>query len=144
MQGKHWCTRRNETHFVDDDDGPSLFLLSQTVTDKLGGGEKQVLGSSHTGSRRLDSLLSLENGTLWNGLTEICGPPGVGKTQIVLSLCVNAILRTFDGDSSATLSRILLVDTEGTAIPDRIKQMVVSNLDDLYSRKLRKYQPSAY
>lgn len=56
-------------------------------------------------------------------LTEIAGPPGVGKTQLLQQLAVSCVLPVELGGLDG---ECLYVDTEGSVVADRFYQMVVS------------------
>ncbi len=69
-----------------------------------------------------DSLNNiLYGGINTRSITEFCGPPNCGKTQICHSLAVAAQL---DG-GKVTSSRVLYIDTERTFNPDRIGEIAL-------------------
>ncbi|MDA3836491.1 MAG: DNA repair and recombination protein RadA [Nanoarchaeota archaeon] len=72
-----------------------------------------------TGSKNVDSLLG-GRGIESKAITEAFGAFGSGKTQMALSLAVNAQLSVEQGGAAG---KAVYIDTEGTFRPDRIKQM---------------------
>lgn len=68
--------------------------------------------------RSLDILLGggLQVGTL----TEICGPPGVGKTQLSMQLAVNCVLPK---ELGGLQGGCLFIDTEGSFLPERFREI---------------------
>ena len=54
-------------------------------------------------------------------MTEFCGAPGIGKTQLAIQLCVNVqIPDTADGCAGEAI----YIDTEGSFVPERAQDMV--------------------
>ncbi|KAI9096932.1 RAD51C protein [Phlyctochytrium arcticum] len=80
-----------------------------------------------TSSQALDELLGGE-GVPAGRVTEICGLPGLGKTQIGMQLCVNvqATAAKNGGEAEA-----IYIDTEGSFIPHRVSDMIRASLSDL-------------
>lgn len=77
--------------------------------------EKHMDG--HVDLEELDSFDTLlnENELLKTGiLTEICGPPGVGKTQFLLKLCAIHLL-----DLNNSNKTVIYIDTENNFNPSR-------------------------
>ena len=72
-----------------------------------------------TGSLNLDNLLG-GRGIETKALTEAYGAFGSGKTQLGLTLAVNAQLPTEKGGANG---KAVFIDTEGTFRPERIKQI---------------------
>ncbi|MEM3670953.1 MAG: hypothetical protein QW767_04320 [Thermoprotei archaeon] len=72
-----------------------------------------------TGCNSLDSLLG--GGIKQGFITEFYGEPSTGKTQIALKLCSSAVLSGFGA---------LIVDSEGTFSPSRLRQMAPQGLGD--------------
>lgn len=69
----------------------------------------------------LDELLG--GGVAPGEITEICGGPGLGKTQLCIQLAVNAQLPVeFGGVGGDTL----YIDTEGSLMPERVADMAAS------------------
>jgi len=75
-----------------------------------------------TGSKALDKLLG--GGIETQAITELWGTYGSGKTQICLTLCVNAQLKPENGGLGGT---VLFFDTEGTFSSKRIHQIAAQN-----------------
>nr|CAH8856512.1 unnamed protein product [Trichobilharzia regenti] len=71
--------------------------------------------------RSFDELLG--GGFPTNRLTELCGEPGVGKTQFCLQACVNVQIPKWFGGLDG---QALFLDTEGNFIPERVRQMAVA------------------
>lgn len=78
-----------------------------------------------TGCESLDSLLGggFERGTV----TQLYGPPGSGKTNVVLSSAVEVV---------STSGRALYIDTEGLSV-DRFEQILDSRVDDVAAASSR-------
>ncbi len=72
-----------------------------------------------TGSKNLDNLLG-GKGVETRAITEAFGAYGSGKTQLGLSLAVNAQLPLDKGGSNG---KSVWIDTEGTFRPERIRQI---------------------
>lgn len=86
-----------------------------------------------TFSRHVDQLLG--GGIPLGHLVELSGPPGVGKTQFALQLCVNVTIPTTHGGINGSA---LYVDTEGSFAPERVYQMAHALVNHL--RQSRKQQ----
>ncbi|MFA5020317.1 MAG: DNA repair and recombination protein RadA [Candidatus Pacearchaeota archaeon] len=71
-----------------------------------------------TGSKNIDNLLG-GRGIESKAITEVFGAFGSGKTQLALSLAVNAQLPKENGGANG---KSVYIDTEGTFRPERIKQ----------------------
>jgi len=78
----------------------------------------------------------LRGGLPFGSITEVCGPPGIGKTQFCLNVCLRSLLRPLsfgrshqDGSSSHGLesSSVVYIDTELKFDSNRILE-IVSNL----------------
>ncbi|MEK6898826.1 MAG: DNA repair and recombination protein RadA [Nanoarchaeota archaeon] len=74
-----------------------------------------------TGSKNLDNLLG-GRGIESRAMTEIYGGFGSGKTQCALSLAVNVQMPK---DKGGAEGKAVIIDTEGTFVPDRIKQIAL-------------------
>jgi len=72
-----------------------------------------------TGSENLDNLLG-GKGLESKAITEAYGAFGSGKTQLGLTLAVNAQLPKDQGGANG---KAVYIDTEGTFRPDRIRQI---------------------
>jgi len=68
--------------------------------------------------KSLDELL--EGGLPVGSLVEVYGEPGVGKTQMVLHLSINALLPPREGGLGGS---VVYVDTEGGFSPERVSTM---------------------
>ncbi|KAL3311323.1 DNA repair protein rad51c [Cichlidogyrus casuarinus] len=84
------------------EEGNNIFSLSKQIDNVLGGGFSQ------------------------GRLTEICGEPGVGKTQLCLQLCASVQIPSWcqglDGQA-------VYIDTEGNFIPRRFAQICSALID---------------
>lgn len=81
---------------------------------------RKDIGKISTGCTNFDLILG--GGIESQSLTEIYGEFGSGKTQIAHQLSVNVQLSKEYGGLNGS---VILIDTENTFRPDRIKQMVV-------------------
>jgi RAD51-like protein 2 len=71
--------------------------------------------------RAMDELLG--GGVPVGKITEFCGAPGLGKTQLGIQLAVNAHLPTFmDGPNG----HCIYIDTEGSFVPERVTEIADS------------------
>lgn len=80
--------------------------------------KRQNIDRITTGSKAFDNLLA--GGVETNGITEAYGEFGVSKTQIGHQLAVNVQLPKEKGGADGMA---VIIDTEGTGRPERIKQM---------------------
>ncbi|CAH8558984.1 unnamed protein product [Heterobilharzia americana] len=71
--------------------------------------------------RSFDELLG--GGFPTGRLTELCGEPGVGKTQFCFQACVNVQIPKWFGGLDG---QALFLDTEGNFIPERVRQMATA------------------
>ncbi|CAD5117533.1 DgyrCDS6298 [Dimorphilus gyrociliatus] len=76
-----------------------------------------------TFSYHLDALLG--NGFLVGHLTEIVGPPGIGKTQLCMQICVNVQLPNF---VRGLESESMFIDTEGSFTASRMNQIAAATV----------------
>ncbi|CAO3584973.1 unnamed protein product [Absidia cylindrospora] len=88
-----------------------------------------------TSCQRLDQLFSPVHGIPRCGITEICGAPGSGKTQLCIQLSLNVQRRMdqggFDGEC-------IYIDTEGGLMNERFHQMAQTDEDpEVVRRKLQ-------
>ena len=81
---------------------------------------RKDIGKISTGCTNFDLILG--GGIESQSLTEIYGEFGSGKTQIAHQLSVNVQLSKEYGGLNGS---VILIDTENTFRPDRIKQMVI-------------------
>ncbi|CAH8518305.1 unnamed protein product [Schistosoma turkestanicum] len=94
-----------------------LLGASQTVDGNITD-EKKRYNYIVSMCRSFDDLLG--GGFPTGRLTELCGEPGVGKTQFCLQACVNVqIPKWFSGLNG----QALFLDTEGNFIPERVRQI---------------------
>ena len=80
--------------------------------------QSQSTRSIITFSKSLDEMLG--GGVSIGEVTEICGLPGAGKTQVAMQLCVNANLPHQVG---GTCGQAVYIDTEGSFSPERCQSM---------------------
>ena len=71
-----------------------------------------------TGLSGLDQALG--GGLAAGTLAEVCGAPGVGKSQLCLSCCASALLRTPTGGGPA----VIYLDTELKFSPERLEEIL--------------------
>ena len=69
-----------------------------------------------TGCAEMDDMLG--EGVPFGKMTEICGVPGIGKSQLAFQLCINSCV-----GRGAQTSEAVLVDTEGSFVVQRARQM---------------------
>jgi DNA repair protein RadA len=86
---------------------------------------RKAVGRITTGSKALDDLLG--GGVETQSITEAYGKFGSGKSQLGFQLAVNAQLPVDKGGLGGS---VLIVDTEGTFRPDRIRQMAEASGQD--------------
>jgi len=68
-------------------------------------------------------------------LTEVCGPPGCGKTQLCIQLCVDANLpKEFGG----VHGRAAYIDTEGSFTPERCMDMAKAMVQHVHATAKRR------
>lgn len=79
---------------------------------------RKLVGKLTTGAKSLDNLLG--GGIETQSITEFYGEFGCGKTQIAHQLAVNVQLPESEGGLSGSA---VIIDTENTFRPERIKQM---------------------
>lgn len=86
-----------------------------------------------TGMKILDDVL--RGGVSLGTITEICGPPGIGKTQfcfgcVIQSLCATSITAATTSSGSRS---VVFLDCELKFSPERIRQMIAANFPEEYS-----------
>ena len=87
-----------------------------------------------TYSRSMDLMLG--GGVCIGQLTEFCGPPGVGKTQICVQLCIDVQLpRSLTGAEGEAV----FIDTEGSFMVERAAEMADAMADKV-RKKLHQQQ----
>lgn len=93
-----------------------------------------------TSSRELDVALS--NGIPSGVITQFCGPPGSGKTQICLQLCVNVQLPS---DLDGTDGEAVFIDTNRGYSPHRFRNIATAqsiNCMNIYKKRNSTPPPS--
>ena len=80
-----------------------------------------------SGCKKLDDLL--EGGLFTQELTEVFGPPGVGKTQMALSITAN-LIQQMD-------FHVIYYDTSGSFLAERLMEIVQSNMDTFSQQAMR-------
>ncbi|KAI8590725.1 RecA bacterial DNA recombination protein [Geranomyces variabilis] len=88
-----------------------------------------ITSSSHA----FDGLLG-GAGMRTGRVTEICGPPGMGKTQFGMQLSVNVQIPTAAG---GVHGEAVFVDTEGSFIVDRVVEIANATRNELHSRQIQ-------
>jgi RAD51-like protein 2 len=86
------------------------------------------------GFQKLDA--GLRGGLLLGSITEVCGPPGIGKSQLALSCSAEAILNGVPVLSIAPTScrfNVIYLDTELKFSPSRLAEMLSLRKPDLSS-----------
>ncbi len=96
------------------------YLTEPVTADKLLKEEKPVL---KTGIKDLDRLL--KGGFPLGTINGFYGPPGSGKTQLILHLSARSLLDDVRGGLSA--NEVVIIDTEGTFNSSRMLAFLVSN-----------------
>mmetsp|Transcript_11824 Transcript_11824/g.17349 ORF Transcript_11824/g.17349 Transcript_11824/m.17349 type:complete len:352 (+) Transcript_11824:187-1242(+) len=71
-----------------------------------------------TFSKSVDNMLG--GGISLGELTEVCGLPGAGKTQLAMQLCVNSSIPEMVG---GVCGQAIYIDTEGSFSPERCRSM---------------------
>lgn len=93
-------------------------ILNATRWQQRNGGQAT---HATTFSRALDTLLG--GGVPVGGVTEVSGPPGVGKTQLLMQLAVSCVMPVEFGGLGGSC---LFVDTEGSFVAERLEQMATA------------------
>ncbi len=125
---------RELSEIADIGEGIALKII-QAARDKADVGDFETgdvilkrhdeIGHLTSGSKAFDSLIG--GGFETQGITEVFGEFGSGKTQIVHQLCVNVQLSVEKGGLDG---HAIFIDTENTFRPERIYQMAEGyNLD---------------
>lgn len=78
------------------------------------------------GIQSLDGLMN--GGIICRTLSEVCGPPGVGKSQFCASVCVQMLMQ-----QPSSLCGILYIDTELKFQPSRIKEIATGRYPEQFS-----------
>jgi len=109
----------------------------------------QMLHDRSSMNRFLPSGLALlddkmRGGLIIGGISEVVGPPGVGKTQYCFSCCVQSVARRMrsnggsgegggGGTAAAPKIDVVYFDTELKFNADRLAQLAVQSIPDLFS-----------
>jgi RAD51-like protein 2 len=81
-----------------------------------------------TFSKDLDDLLG--GGIAVGEITELCGCPGIGKTQACIQLCVSVQMpKAFGGYEGSAV----YIDTEGSFMAERAREMARATVGHLFS-----------
>lgn len=97
----------------------------QTALDLLAA---EKASSVNTFVRKLDEMLG--SGVEMGKITEFCGAPGLGKTQLGIQLAVDVHLPSyFDGPAG----HCIYIDTEGSFMPQRVAEIAQSFVDKVES-----------
>lgn len=92
--------------------------------------------SSHKYSKMLPNVL-----TELNGITEFCGAPGSGKTQLCLQLCVNVLL---SNELNGIDGKIMYVDANQGFNPNRLQQIAKRSAHQFFGREELKTEFEVY
>ncbi|KAI8915265.1 RAD51-like protein c-like protein [Powellomyces hirtus] len=84
-----------------------------------------------TSCKAFDEMLG-GSGVPAGRVTEICGAPGMGKTQIGMQLCVNAQILSSQGGEHG---EAIYIDTEGSFIVERVVEIAEATLKALNAGK---------
>ena len=86
-----------------------------------------------TGIQKLDSIMlgGLNMGTI----TEITGPPGVGKTQFCIGCCVEAIARSHPFYGTNQRNSVIYIDTEHKFDCMRLAEVAAQRYPGLYGQE---------
>lgn len=110
---------------------------SVTAFSLLASQKNSTQRSIVTFSKSLDKLLG--GGLAKGEVTEVCGLPGAGKTQLCMQLCVDARLPLAFG---GVAGESVYIDTEGSFSPDRTYSMAKSLVHHIHSTCKRRKSSS--
>ncbi|KAJ1969308.1 hypothetical protein H4R35_006175, partial [Dimargaris xerosporica] len=79
-----------------------------------------------TGSQAVNRLFGSYSGVPYHQLTEVYGPPGIGKTQLAMQLCINA-QRPLQAHGHPP--KVVYIDTEGSFVAQRVAQLGHHTID---------------
>jgi DNA repair protein RadA len=121
----------------------SKIILSARQSADIGGFEtgdivmerRKLVGKLTTGCIEFNEMMG--GGIDTQAITEIYGEFGSGKTQVAHQLAVNVQLPKEQGGLSGS---VVIIDTENTFRPERIKQMV-DGLSEIYGQE---YDPEEF
>jgi RecA/RadA recombinase len=81
-----------------------------------------------TGISRFDSILC--GGLILGTITEVCGPPGIGKTQFCMSCCASALIHS---TNQTATGGVLYFDTELKFSIDRLIEIISNQMPSRYN-----------
>jgi RecA/RadA recombinase len=84
--------------------------------------------SLRTGCAKLDEFLGSSRSCITNGILELCGEAGTGKTLLCLSISVQEAKSLISNDGNS--SNILYITTESQSIVERLAQLARLNTAD--------------
>ncbi|XP_060082548.1 DNA repair protein RAD51 homolog 3-like [Ylistrum balloti] len=125
-----------------DEKGDNSNHVGKSALDILK--QEQLLPHIVTFSEQLDNMLG--GGVPLCKITEFCGAPGTGKTQICMQLAVDAQIPECLGGLEA---EVIYIDTEGSFIVERLVDIVTASVEhckhiaggDQDSEGLRSFTP---
>ncbi|XP_065890495.1 DNA repair protein RAD51 homolog 3-like isoform X2 [Dysidea avara] len=79
-----------------------------------------------TFSAQIDEMLG--GGVPLGRITEICGPPGIGKTQLSIQLAVDVTIPEFFGGLG---KQAVYIDTEGSFLVDRVYKVASATVEHI-------------
>ncbi|MBW0526927.1 hypothetical protein O181_066642 [Austropuccinia psidii MF-1] len=84
----------------------------------------------HIGHLSIDSVLDNSNFSKYNSHLQIQGPPGIGKTKLILGLATRSRFKSIQFNSKFYKNfEILLIDADGSLHPQLIKSSSISLLN---------------
>ncbi|CAF1448021.1 unnamed protein product [Adineta steineri] len=95
----------------------SLTRKSRTAMDIF----KSNIGYISTYSKKFDEML--DGGIRMGVITELCGNPGSGKSNLCTQLCVSVQMKF--GVTSDNTGTAIYIDTEGSFVPIRLQNMAM-------------------
>lgn len=114
----------------DDESTLSSFLANTHTAYELLGDENFLRTGRPTESAVVSMCRSFDDmmggGFPIGKLTELCGPPGVGKTQFCIQACLTVQLPRWFGGLEG---EAVFIDTEGSFVPRRARQMAEALVD---------------
>ncbi|XP_068217053.1 DNA repair protein RAD51 homolog 3-like [Palaemon carinicauda] len=99
-----------------------LWVQSRSVLQLLDDEDKYIV----TFCKGLDDVLG--GGLPVGAITEVIGPPGIGKTQLCLQVCIAAQLPTSIGGLNG---EVVYIDTEGSFSSGRLKEIALHAIQHL-------------
>lgn len=89
--------------------------------------QEKAQRSVYTFSHQLDMLLG--SGIRMGEITEFCGVPGIGKTQLGMQIACNAALpKSFEGTEGGAV----YIDTEGSFLSERVAEIAQGLVDHIH------------